>query len=107
MLLIKCPFCGPRPELEFSYGGQAHIARPKDPASLDDESWAQYLYIRSNPKGLHAERWRHIHGCARFFNVQRNTVSDAIVATYKIGEEPPKPVEPALEERASRSGAAL
>ena len=32
MLLINCPYCGPRPELEFSYGGQAHIARPAEPA---------------------------------------------------------------------------
>ena len=28
MLLIDCPYCGKRPELEFAYGGQAHIARP-------------------------------------------------------------------------------
>lgn len=107
MLLIKCPFCGPRPELEFSYGGQAHIARPNDPSALDDASWAEYLYIRSNPKGLHRERWRHINGCARFFNVQRDTVSDAIVATYKIGEQPPASVDPEPEERSGRSGAAL
>ena len=39
MLLICCPHCGSRPELEFVYGGEAHIARPSDPMSLDDESW--------------------------------------------------------------------
>jgi len=89
MLLIYCPYCGHRPELEFSYGGQAHIARPLDPMSLDDEAWASFLYIRSNSKGLHAERWRHVHGCGRFFNVQRDTISDAIMATYRIGEPPP------------------
>jgi len=27
MLLIECPYCGERPEPEFVYGGQAHIAR--------------------------------------------------------------------------------
>jgi len=26
MLLITCPWCGPREEPEFSYGGQAHVA---------------------------------------------------------------------------------
>ena len=88
MLLIKCPHCGPRPEIEFSYGGQAHIDRPKDPMSLDDESWAEYLYVRSNPRGVHSERWRHVNGCARFFNARRNTVSDEILTTYKIGEAP-------------------
>jgi sarcosine oxidase subunit delta len=103
MLLIKCPFCGPRPEIEFSYGGQAHIERPKDPMSLDDQSWAEYLYIRSNPRGIHAERWRHINGCARFFNVRRNTISDEILATYKIGESPTgKPEE---LDRSTKGGA--
>ena len=38
MLVIDCPYCGPRPELEFSYGGQAHIARPADPASVEGKS---------------------------------------------------------------------
>ncbi|MBS0528941.1 MAG: sarcosine oxidase subunit delta [Proteobacteria bacterium] len=88
MLLIKCPFCGPRPELEFSYGGEAHIARPQDPMSLDDEAWTEYLYIRSNPRGVHAERWRHINGCGRFFNARRNTISDEILETYMIGGSP-------------------
>ncbi len=89
MLLIACPWCGPRPENEFRYGGEAHIARPANPDSLDDEAWVDFLYMRSNPKGRHAERWRHIHGCARFFNCVRDTVSDRIVATYKPGETPP------------------
>lgn len=88
MLLIKCPFCGPRPELEFSYGGEAHIARPQDPMALDDEQWTKYLYIRSNPRGVHAERWRHINGCGRFFNAKRNTVTDEILETYLMGEAP-------------------
>lgn len=89
MLLIHCPYCGDRPEIEFAYGGQAHIARPAEPAALSDEQWAEYLYFRSNPRGLHAERWRHTHGCGRFFNALRNTTSDHFVATYRIGEEPP------------------
>jgi sarcosine oxidase subunit delta len=89
MLLITCPHCGPRAELEFSYGGEAHIARPVDPAALDDEAWASFLYKRSNPRGAHAERWRHLHGCGRFFNVLRNTVSDAIVTTYPTGQSRP------------------
>ena len=93
MLLICCPYCGDRPELEFSYGGQAHIARPADPMSLDDETWGAFLYVRSNPKGLHAERWRHVHGCGRFFNVERDTVTDQIVRTYRIGETPPQSVK--------------
>jgi len=89
MLLIDCPYCGKRPEIEFSYGGEAHIARPADPSALSDEEWAGYLYMRTNPKGRHAERWRHAHGCGRFFNALRDTVSDFFVVTYKIGETRP------------------
>lgn len=90
MLLIPCPYCGERPELEFSYGGEAHIARPVRPADLNDAEWTAYLYTRSNPKGAHAERWRHLHGCARFFNALRDTRSDTFLATYKVGEQPPE-----------------
>ena len=89
MLLIPCPFCGERPELEFRYGGQAHVVRATDAANLSDEQWSDFLYMRDNPKGLHAERWRHIHGCGRFFNCLRDTVSDRIFATYKVGEARP------------------
>jgi sarcosine oxidase subunit delta len=91
VLLIDCPYCGKRPELEFSYGGEAHVARPKDPSALSDDAWAAYLYLRTNPKGMHAERWRHVHGCGRFFNAVRDTLSDFFVATYKVGEQRPDP----------------
>jgi sarcosine oxidase subunit delta len=49
--------------------------------------------VRSNPRGIHAERWRHLHGCGRFFNVQRDTVSDTIIASYPVGTPPPLPAE--------------
>jgi sarcosine oxidase, subunit delta len=90
MLLIACPWCGPRPEPEFRHGGEAHIARPIDPAAISDAEWADFLYSRSNPKGMHAERWRHMHGCGRFFNCLRDTVTDEIFATYKPGEQRPR-----------------
>ena len=89
MLLIECPYCGERPEPEFVHGGQAHIARPRDPAAVGAQQWTTYLYLRDNKRGIHAERWRHTHGCARFFNCLRDTVSDKILVTYKMGE--PKP----------------
>ncbi len=92
MLLIRCPHCSmERPEAEFRYGGEAHIARPSEPSTVSDAAWADFLYMRSNPKGLHVERWRHIHGCGRFFNGVRDTVSDRILATYKPGEPRPDP----------------
>lgn len=89
MLRIDCPWCGPREEIEFHCGGQAHIARPADPESLSDEDWADYLFMRDNVKGAQAERWVHAAGCRRWFNVVRDTVSHDIIAVYKMGESPP------------------
>ena len=90
MLLIPCPWCGERDETEFSYGGEAHIVRPKDPTSLDDEAWADYLFMKANTKGLFRERWVHSSGCRRWFNVLRDTTTNRIVAVYKMGETPPE-----------------
>ena len=88
MLLIECPWCGPRDEQDFSYGGEAHIARPKSPDKLSDEQWGDYLFMRKNPKGPHLERWT-CNGCRRWFNVRRDTSTDEITAVYKMGERPP------------------
>ena len=90
MLLIPCPWCGPRDETEFTCGGEAHIVRPKQPQALGDDAWASYLFMRKNPKGVHFERWNHSHGCRRWFNVARHTVSDEVLAVYRMGEEPPR-----------------
>jgi sarcosine oxidase subunit delta len=91
MLLIRCPYCEmERPEIEFRHGGEAHLDRPPNHLSCDDRTWAEFLYFRENPRGAQAERWRHVHGCGRFFNCLRDTVSDRIIATYKAGEPRPK-----------------
>ena len=90
MLRITCPWCGPREEIEFHCGGQAHIERPKDPDALSDEEWADYLFMRDNPKGLFAERWVHSAGCRRWFNVLRHTTTHEVVAVYLMGERPPR-----------------
>ena len=90
MFLIHCPYCDEdRPEVEFSYAGEAHIERPTDPGALSDEEWAHYLFIRKNPRGRHFERWVHSHGCARYFNAVRDTVTDKFAMTYKAGEPRP------------------
>ena len=89
MFLIECPYCGAREETEFSYGHEAHIVRPEDPHALSDEEWADYLFMRKNTKGPFLERWVHTAGCRRWFNVQRNTHTNEILAVYKMGEKPP------------------
>ncbi len=90
MLLIPCPYCGPRSEEEFSYGNEAHIARPKEPNKLNDAEWAEYVFMRSNTKGVFLERWMHAQGCRRWFNVARDTVSYEILTVYEMDAPPPK-----------------
>ncbi len=92
MLLIPCPWCAEnRPEIEFRYAGEAHVARAANPDAETDAAWADYLYLRTNPKGWHRERWHHVHGCGRFFNVLRHTVTDKIEQSYKPGDPKPEP----------------
>ncbi|MBK8457475.1 MAG: sarcosine oxidase subunit delta [Phyllobacteriaceae bacterium] len=90
MLLIRCPYCEEeRPETEFRHAGEAHIARPADWSTVTDADFEAFFFLRANPKGVAYERWRHIHGCARFFNAARDTVSDKFIVTYKAGEKKP------------------
>jgi heterotetrameric sarcosine oxidase delta subunit len=90
VLRITCPWCGPRDEIEFRYGGQAHLAYPEDPDALSDEAWAAFLFLRDNTRGPFRERWCHAAGCGRWFNVARNTATHEIYAVYPIdtGGEP-------------------
>jgi sarcosine oxidase subunit delta len=80
VLIIDCPYCGERDETEFSYGGEAGIARPLHPESLNDAAWGDYLFMRSNPRGPHRELWNHAQGCRRWFVAVRDTV------TYRFSE---------------------
>lgn len=89
MLLIACPNCGPRDETEFHYGGQAHVAYPKDADALTDKEWSEFLFYRDNTRGDFAERWVHSTGCRQWFNMLRDTVSYEIKAVYKMGEKRP------------------
>jgi sarcosine oxidase, subunit delta len=89
MLLIACPWCGPRDEIEFRCGGESHITRPTPQHPVSDEAWGEYLFTRANPKGIHLERWVHASGCRQWFNLARDTVTHRIKAVYRMGEAPP------------------
>ena len=89
MLQIHCPYCQElREEEEFSYCGEAHIQRPKEPEALSDVEWGDYLYFRNNPRGPHHEMWYHAAGCRRYFNVTRDTLSYEIRETYCLESAP-------------------
>ncbi len=104
MLLIYCPYCEEtRDEDEFSYQGEAHITRPLEPENLSDTEWGDYLFFRTNPRGLHHEMWQHTVGCRKYFNMTRHTVSYEILETYRIGEQ--ATVAPASADSATAEGA--
>ncbi len=86
MLLIPCPWCGPRNESEFTYGGEADVVRPADPEAVGDVAWADYLFMRTNPKGSLDELWCHSQGCRRWFKVTRDTVTHEISSFATLNE---------------------
>ena len=77
MIVIDCPFCGPRDHAEFSYGGDATVEWP----ALDapEKDWFEATYLRRNPRGAHREYWHHIAGCRAWLIVERDTL------THKVG----------------------
>lgn len=80
MIVINCPYCGQdRHEEELTYGGEAEVIRPLDPAQASDEVWTDYLYFRSNPKGIHHEQWCCSGGCGQWFKAARDTVSHTVL----------------------------
>ncbi|WP_299329523.1 sarcosine oxidase subunit delta [Parasphingopyxis sp.] len=88
MLIIPCPWCGARDESEFAYGGEADIVRP--PAEVSDAAWAEYLYVRDNPRGKNRELWFHRDGCFQWFVLERDTATNECLSAHRIdppGEE--------------------
>lgn len=90
MLRIECPWCGPRDEPEFRWGGEAPLARPEPPETVAESEWADYLFTRDNPKGWVRERWLHAYGCRQWLILVRNTVTHEIRTTARISDPLPE-----------------
>jgi heterotetrameric sarcosine oxidase delta subunit len=88
MLLIPCPWCGPRNQLEFTYGGDATVERPPPEAPM--ETWLEFVYLRDNPRGPHQELWHHSAGCRQWFKVLRDTRTHDILASVRVDEALPE-----------------
>ncbi|MDO5947614.1 MULTISPECIES: sarcosine oxidase subunit delta [Burkholderiaceae] len=84
MLLIECPWCGPRAESEFSCGGEADIVRPVNSEKMSDREWGEYVFMRTNTRGVHREQWMHAQGCRRWFMATRDTVTYQIQSYEKF-----------------------
>src|SRR5437773_9677352 len=90
MMLITCPWCGPRNQIEFTYGGDATLRRPAPDAS--ESAWVDYGYLRETPCGPPDELWYHGAGCHCWFNAQRDTRTHQILASVSIDQ--PLPADP-------------
>jgi len=72
MMLITCPHAD-RARDRVHLGGDANVRRPANPDSLTNEQWAEYVYMRDNPRGEHSELWQHSFGCRAGLPCRRNT----------------------------------
>jgi sarcosine oxidase subunit delta len=82
---IHCPHCGVRDIREFTYLGDATIARPDPDAADATDHFVAYVYLRDNPAGDHREFWYHGAGCQTWLAVERDTKTHGIsgVRSYK------------------------
>lgn len=90
MLTLECPYClVAADETELAPGGQAHLTR-HGPGSTDAEL-AGYLFNRTNKRGVHFERWRHVYGCGKWFLAARCTETLEVFGTYSAQTLAPPP----------------
>jgi methylglutamate dehydrogenase subunit B len=77
-MLISCPFCGRRESSEFAYRGDATLVRPEG-ENADEPTMYAYVYLRTNPAGLHEEHWYHTAGCRQWLRIRRDTRTHVIL----------------------------
>jgi sarcosine oxidase, subunit delta len=87
MQVFPCPFCGPRDETEFTFGGEAGKARPEPADTVSAEAWSGFLYVHLNPRGPSREIWRH-DPCGEFLLLERDTLSHAVHASHSLRKAP-------------------
>ena len=78
---IDCPNCGPRGVWEFHFSGPAGGERP--PQEADPKTWTDYLYNKSNTRGVQREWWYHRSACKLWFLVERNTATNEVFGSQR------------------------
>jgi heterotetrameric sarcosine oxidase delta subunit len=67
-LKVPCAHCGPRPSVEFSFGGEV---RAIDAPDLETD-FAR-VFLPENLAGPQEERWYHALGCRTWTTLFRDT----------------------------------
>ncbi len=76
--LLPCPTCGPRDVNEYVYAGEVTV-RPRHDPSLRELS--AYVHFRRNVAGVQREWWFHRFGCEQWFQAERDTRTNAVLAS--------------------------
>ncbi len=76
--LLPCPTCGPRDVNEYVYAGEVTV-RPRHAPSLRELS--AYVHFRRNVAGVQREWWFHRFGCGQWFQAERDTRTNAVLAS--------------------------
>lgn len=81
--LLPCPNCGPRDLNEFVYAGEVSVRpKPEEPSKTPSlEELAAYVYLRRNVAGIQREWWYHRFGCELWFQAERDTRTNEVLAT--------------------------
>lgn len=93
-MILLCPHCGNRDHAEFNYRREA---TPAPAIDADEAAWFDYVYLRRNEKGAHRELWQHTAGCRAYFEVVRDTATNAMIAATALAETPATTVNNATQ----------
>jgi heterotetrameric sarcosine oxidase delta subunit len=77
-LRVTCPNCGPRPYVEFWFGGEP--SANESGANPLEADFAR-VWLRTNAYGVQRERWFHHAGCRRWHTAERNTLTNEFNAS--------------------------
>jgi sarcosine oxidase subunit delta len=89
MKILHCPLNGPRNISEFICLGEIKTMPAADAGTTE---WSEFVFMERNPAGRVREWWLHL-ATNYVFIVDRDTRTDEILATYRIGD--PRLAQPA------------
>ena len=82
MKILNCPLNGPRNISEFVCLGEVKLLPATEAGA---EQWAEFVFTEQNLAGPVREWWLHV-ATNFLFIVERDTRTDEILVTYRIGD---------------------
>jgi heterotetrameric sarcosine oxidase delta subunit len=77
-MIINHPILGQRDAQEFVYLGDESLINRPDGLTASAQDMHDYVYLRTNPAGVHRELWYHEQGDRSWLVVTRDTVTHEI-----------------------------